>query len=48
VAEDQAHLTIRRGAVLARDDLAVGAADAERERIDEQCALCRRGLSNLL
>ena len=39
MAEDQAFVTARRLAVVAGDDLAIGAADAERDRLDQQRAV---------
>ena len=48
MAEDQTLVTVRRLAVVARDDLAIGAADAERERFDQQRALRRRRLGNVV
>ena len=47
VAEDQPLLARRRPAVLAVDDLAVGAADAERDPVDEQLARARLGLGHV-
>ena len=43
VAEDQPLVAGRRFAVVARDDLAVGAADAERERLDQDRAFAGGG-----
>ena len=42
VAEDQPLVAVRRLAVLARDDFAIGAADAERDRLDQDRALRAR------
>ena len=47
MAEHEPLLAGRRLAVRALDDLAVGAADAEAERLDEQLALLRLGLGQL-
>ena len=44
VAEDQPLAPGRRPAVVAGDDLAVGAADADRQRLDQQRPAVRRGL----
>ena len=48
VAEDQPFAAVRRLAVIAGDDLAIGAADAERQRIDQDRAFGLWRLVNLL
>ena len=47
VAEDQPRFVAGRLAVVARDDLAIGAADAERDRLDQQRAFRCRWLGNV-
>ena len=47
VAEDQPLLAGRRPAVVAGDDLAVGAADAERDPVDQQLVRARLGLGHV-
>ena len=42
MTDDQALLPRRRPAIMASDDLAVGAANAERQRAHQHCAIARR------
>ena len=48
VTKDQTRVTVRRLAVFARDDLAIGAANAEHQRLGEKRAFGFRRLANLL
>ena len=47
VAEDQPRVTLGRFAVMAGDDLVIGAADAERNRFDQQRAVSARRFGNV-